>query len=126
MQGDSTISKLILSGCDFNDESLKLIANIPELHELGIGRNQKITTAGLKSLTKLKWVSELQLFGTNISPKAIDVICEFGHLKKVTVNDKLWTNNDAKLLQQRLGKAGLVIRKSSKNEDVNKHHVGEM
>lgn len=80
LAGSEAIQYLSLTGSDLGDEDLKVITTMPNLVELNVGYNMRITDKGLKYLTKLKHLKAISIDSTSITPAPAMAIFKQMHL----------------------------------------------
>lgn len=103
LKGSKNLTVLSLENSDLTDDQLKLIATLPNVWELNIEHNRKLTNAGFKNLLTMKHLRLLRIAGTKINPEIIPDLKKLPSLKTMYVYPDLWKDKDKGRLKSEAG-----------------------
>ncbi|MFA6211922.1 MAG: serine/threonine-protein kinase [Candidatus Obscuribacterales bacterium] len=100
--GSTSLRQLSVKSVDLSDDDLKLIALIPNLKELTINSNPKVTAKGLSYLPKCKKLKKLQIKHMGPLPGAAAILGQLKSLKTLMVDSAVVSTTELAPLQQAL------------------------
>jgi serine/threonine protein kinase len=118
LKGSQSIVALHLRDCHMGDAEVEQLVDMPHLHKLSLSGN-KITAAGLRSVSRLPAIDYLSLGESKIDQGAINELKAFKRLKNIALDYKVWLPNDRERLQKALPQCSLLdANRSAKDEAV--------
>jgi len=99
LKGSKNLTVLSIENSDLTDDQLKLIATLPNVWQLNIEHNRKLTNAGFKNLLGMKHLRLLRIAGTKITPEIIPHLKKLPSLKTMYVYPDLWKDKDKRRLK---------------------------
>lgn len=102
LAGSTKLHQLSVKSVDLTDDDLKLVAQIPNLKELAINSNPKVTPKGLTYLLKCKKLKRLQIKHMGPLPGAAAIFGQLKSLKTLTIDTALVSPQELEVLRREL------------------------
>jgi serine/threonine protein kinase len=115
LRNSKAILGLYLAKTQLSDDDLSAIATMPNLVDIGIGENPKISDVGLAKLARLTELRMLHIRNTGVSPACIDVFRKMHRLKGLEIEDEVWSNEKQAELKRVLRGCKFIRRQDMPN-----------
>jgi predicted Ser/Thr protein kinase len=101
LAGSTSIQDLAVTGSDVGDDDLKYLTTMPNLTELNIGYNMRITDKGLKYIAQLKKLQVISIDQTSVTAEPLlKVLKQLPLTKRPRVSQLGWTPAQIEALEK--------------------------